>query len=160
MNTSISIVPYRAEDHDILLDIWRRGVEKTHAFLSNFDFEFYYKVVDEVLPSIELWVAVNNSDTVLGFLGIEDKKIEMLFVDPEIHRMGVGSALLDFAVKRKDCIFVDVNEQNIQARNFYRKYGFIETGRMEQDERGKPYPLLHLELEECLKKRQNKFNEI
>ena len=155
MKTSIEIVPYTKEMHPALLDIWQRGVKKTHTFLSQEDYEFYNQVVDEqALPGVEVWVARGRTGQPLGFTGMQGRQIEMLFIDPEVHRMGVGTALLDFAVKIKGCIEVDVNEQNPQARNFYKKYGFVEVSRTPLDDRGKPYPVIHLELPDCLERKQ------
>lgn len=45
-----------------------------------------------------------------------------------------------------DKLTVDVNEQNAGAHAFYKKYGFVQTGRSELDGAGKPYPLIHMEL--------------
>lgn len=155
MNTSIEIVPYSKEMHAALLNIWQRGVKKTHTFLSAEDFALYNRVVDEeALPGEEVWVAKSKKGRPLGFVGMQGRQIEMLFIDPDVHRMGVGTALLDFAVKIKGCIEVEVNEQNPQARNFYKKYGFKEVSRRETDDRGRPYPLIHLELADCLEKRK------
>jgi len=39
-----------------------------------------------------------------------------------------------------------VNEQNLQGVGFYLHMGFVETGRSETDDQGRPYPLLHLRL--------------
>ena len=75
------------------------------------------------------------------------KQVEMLFVDPAFHRRGIGRSLLDFARRSWPCLFLDVNEQNGAAAQFYFKYGFTAIGRSELDGQGRPYPLLHL----CLK---------
>ncbi len=156
MSTSFEIVPYTRNFHPDLLDIWHRGVKKTHTFLSEQDFIFYKHIVDkEALPNIEVWIALNMQMHPLGFVGVNGKHIEMLFVDPDIHRQGVGTALLNFVIRTKGCITVDVNEQNSQARAFYKRYGFIEKGRAETDDRGKPYPLIQLELADCAEKQRS-----
>jgi putative acetyltransferase len=49
--------------------------------------------------------------------------------------------------KQRGALTVDVNEQNTQGVGFYRHLGFVETGRSETDDQGRPYPLLHLKLE-------------
>jgi putative acetyltransferase len=41
---------------------------------------------------------------------------------------------------------VDVNEQNAAAVAFYQACGFVNEGRSELDESGRPYPLLHMRL--------------
>ena len=71
-------------------------------------------------------------------------QVDMLFVDPAFHRRGIGRALLDFTRRDYPCIFLDVNEQNSTAAQFYARYGFTIVGRSELDGEGRPYPLLHL----------------
>ena len=136
------------------MDIWRRGVKKTHTFLSKEDFEFYDKIVDtQALTSVNVCIALSLKPSVaypqgkpLGFAGWKGEMIEMLFVAPEAHRQGVGSQLLDYLTEKQGCTRVDVNEQNPQARAFYLKYGFVETGRSPCDENGYEYPIIHLQL--------------
>lgn len=63
------------------------------------------------------------------------------------HGRGAGSQLIRHAESLKgDKLTVDVNEQNAGAHAFYKKYGFVQTGRSELDGAGKPYPLIHMEL--------------
>jgi ribosomal protein S18 acetylase RimI-like enzyme len=62
--------------------------------------------------------------------GIELKR---LYVKKEYHSEGVGAALteyaLDFALSNKyDTIFLSVWEHNERAKNFYKKFGFKNTG--------------------------------
>ena len=73
--------------------------------------------------------------------------VEMLFVDPDLHRRGAGRALLDYARERFGRLELEVNEQNPGAREFYERYGFKTVGRSELDGSGEPYPLLHMRLE-------------
>ncbi|MBQ4133699.1 MAG: GNAT family N-acetyltransferase [Desulfovibrionaceae bacterium] len=155
MSTSSEIIPYSEELHDALLSIWERGAKRTHNFLKDEDYAFYRQIVDrEALPGMEVWAAVDSRRQPVGFVGLNGAHIEMLFVDPDRQRMGVGSALLDFAVKEKGCITVNVNEQNLEGRKFYQKYGFVEGRRLATDDRGKPYPLIRLELADCAEKQR------
>lgn len=142
-----SIMPYREQDHDRLVEIWRRAVEHTHHFLAAEDFRFYYDIVrNGALREVELWVERNEAGPV-GFIGLNGRKIEMLFVDPSYHGRGVGTRLIRHAGKIKEgSLLVDVNEQNDGAAFFYKRLGFVQTGRSELDPSGRAYPLLHLEL--------------
>lgn len=74
------------------------------------------------------------------------RKLEMLFVAPDARGGGVGRQLVAHAIGQCGATMVDVNEQNEQAVGFYRKMGFVETGRSPLDGQGKPYPLLHMVL--------------
>jgi putative acetyltransferase len=71
----------------------------------------------------------------------------MLFIHPAYRGKGVGRALLVYAVDTLGILRVDVNEQNEQAVDFYKYFGFKVVGRTELDGMGKPYPILNLEQE-------------
>lgn len=70
----------------------------------------------------------------------------MLFVDPAVRGMGIGKSLVDYAIHHLNVHSVDVNEDNPQATGFYEHLGFQVYARSEQDEQGKPWPILHMRL--------------
>jgi len=135
----------RAEDLSRLVEIWLDAVRATHDFLSEEDVQFYLPIVrDQYLPYAEVWIAEDDDEKPMGFIGLTEAKVDSLFVDPARHRRGVGRALLAHAFKRKGPLKVDVNEQNHLARAFYDRLGFREIGRSATDAAGRPYPLIHL----------------
>ncbi|WP_353784406.1 GNAT family N-acetyltransferase [Corynebacterium sp.] len=69
----------------------------------------------------------------------------MLFIDDSYRGKGIGTMLLNHAIAEQSVTKVDVNEQNIQAAEFYRHRGFQVISRSETNEAGRPYPLLHLQ---------------
>lgn len=89
---------------------------------------------------------LTDEDLILGFIGVADKKIEMLFLDPRYFGQGLGQKLLNFAVKELDADKLDVNEQNTTALRFYQKSGFEVFERTDKDDQGRNYPLLRLKL--------------
>lgn len=134
-----------ANDFPVLARLWERSVRATHHFLSESELQFYRsRITDEYFPQVRLW-KYSVDGTVAGFIGLSDM-IEMLFVSPDCFRKGVGTALLDFAVKEMKMTRVDVNEQNAGALAFYLSKGFKRIGRSETDAEGKPYPIIHLSL--------------
>jgi len=138
------INPADKKDYPILIDIWESAVKATHDFLSDEDFEFYKSHIPIYFQHVSLYKYINDEGVIKGFLGIEDDSIEMLFVDNISRGTGIGKILLDFAVNKLNARRVDVNEQNIQALNFYYHFGFKEIDRSEYDGEGKGYPILHL----------------
>lgn len=133
------------KDYPVLIDIWESAVKATHDFLADEDFEFYKSHIPIYFEHVSLYVYKNNKGIIKAFLGISDDSIEMLFVDNESRGTGMGKVLLDYAVNNLNARKVDVNEQNIQALNFYYHFGFKEVSRDEYDGEGKGYPILHLE---------------
>lgn len=134
-------------DHPQLLNIWLRSVRATHHFLQESDIEALLPQLRDIyLPAVELWVAVDAEDCPLGFIGLNENHVEMLFIEPDLRGTGIGRALLDHARSSRSQMSVDVNEQNPEAVGFYLHYGFVQTGRSPLDGEGRPFPLLHLSL--------------
>jgi putative acetyltransferase len=131
------------DEHALLVGIWRRAVEATHAFLGSAEIDDLEPRVRVELARAALRVAV-GPDGPVGFLGGSAGVVEMLFVDPAAHGRGAGTALLEDAAAHHPVLTLDVNEQNPAARAWYARRGFLETGRSATDEAGRPYPLLHL----------------
>ncbi|RRJ62088.1 acetyltransferase [Paenibacillus oralis] len=141
------IVPYQEKYHDQLVEIWYQAVVHTHKFLAEQDLKFYRHMVQNgALKEVEIWIELAEGMEAIGFIGLDETKIEMLFVDPNCHGKGTGRRLIQHAEKLKGPnLRVDVNEQNDGANAFYKRLGFVRTGRSELDGSGRPYPLLHLE---------------
>lgn len=130
-----------------LLEIWERSVRATHFFLSESEIRSIKKYVPQVLEGISrLVIAVEESGLPVAFMGIDEKKLEMLFIAPEVRGKGYGKKLLQYGIENHDVHELAVNEQNPQAKGFYEHMGFQVYKRTERDEQGKPYPLLYMRL--------------
>ena len=135
----------RAEDHQTLLDIWEQSVRASHDFLSEQDIQSLIPVVrDQALASLEVWVLCDESLAPIGFMGLDNNRLEALFIVPTSIRQGGGRLMLEHARKLKGSLYVDVNEQNPRAVACYLANGFVVSGRSPIDGQGQPFPLLHL----------------
>ena len=135
-----------SEDYAELLLIWEDSVRATHKFLTEEDIEsFKPMIMEQAFPAVELR-CVKENDMILGFVGVYEAKVEMLFLRDTARGKGIGRALLDYAVDVLGCDKVDVNEQNPQAVGFYEHYGFKVIARSPLDDSGKPFPILHMNL--------------
>lgn len=135
------------EEYNILVEIWEASVRETHDFLTESDIEFFKPLIlNEYLDAVELRAAVDDTGMIIGFVGIAEGIVEMLFITPECRGKGVGRLLLEYAIESLEATLVDVNEQNIQAYRFYKHMNFQVISRSEKDGFGKPYPLLHMRL--------------
>lgn len=140
------IIKATQQDHATLLDIWEKSVRATHDFLpETMILALKPLIMNEYFHHVALYKYVIEHK-IVGFLGSSSDNIEMLFILPEYRRSGIGKALLDFAVTQLQIYKVDVNEQNLQAVQFYQKMGFQTMSRSELDGQGNPYPLLHLHI--------------
>ena len=82
----------------------------------------------------------------IGFMGIAEGNLEMLFIDNNYRGTGIGKKLVTYAINHLQVTKVDVNEQNIQAVGFYKYIGFNVYKRSDLDGEGKEYPILHMQL--------------
>ncbi|OOF79232.1 GNAT family N-acetyltransferase [Rodentibacter caecimuris] len=128
-----------------LLTIWETSVKATHLFLSDAEIENIKQYVPQALEHItHLVVIENNENQLLGFMGIAEHKLEMLFIDNVQRGKGLGKALVNYAIEKYAMNELTVNEQNPQAKGFYERMGFRVYKRSELDEQGNPYPILYM----------------
>ncbi|MET8798274.1 GNAT family N-acetyltransferase [Nocardia sp. NPDC004568] len=127
-----------------LVEVWRSAVMATHHFLAEADrADIESRLIDRYFPQVTLTV-MDIDGEVIAFSGTAGDSLEMLFVAADARGRGAGSELVAHAVREQGVRRVDVNEQNEQAVRFYTRRGFVVVGRSDQDEAGRPYPLLHM----------------
>ena len=128
-----------------LLQLWEASVRATHDFLTESEIARIGAYVPGALQGVCHLVAAKREDgSLAAFLGVEGRRIEMLFVAPEERGKGIGRALVSFAAEQFSANEVTVNEQNTQAVGFYEKMGFAPYRRTQTDEQGGSYPLLYM----------------
>ena len=129
-----------------IVEVWRSAVDATHDFLALEDRVEIEEAVQDLLPRLPLWVAVDDADQPIGFMSLNGTHMDALFIDAASRGAGVGRKLVAHALSLQPILTVDVNEQNSQAVGFYERLGFSPTGRSETDDEGRPYPVIHLRL--------------
>lgn len=133
--------------YERLVEVWESSVRATHHFLQESDIAALRPLLlNTYLPNLKVVIACDNAGIIHGFLGVDENRIEMLFVDDASRGKGVGKLLLKYAIDHFGANEVDVNEQNPQGVAFYRYMGFVQIGRSERDGQGNPFPLLHMKL--------------
>ena len=149
MQLQAGVFPVHAADLPRVVDVWEASVRATHDFLTEADIQFFKPLVRKELPHVAQLACMRDSEgQVAGFIGVEHTKVEMLFVHPGWRGQGIGRQLMTYAVTTLGASLVDVNEQNTQAVGFYMRMGFEVIGRSAQDSTGKPFPLLHLRVQQ------------
>ncbi|WP_217876991.1 GNAT family N-acetyltransferase [Pseudoalteromonas shioyasakiensis] len=135
-----------AEDYPELLAVWENSVRATHDFITEDDIAFFKPIIiEQAFPSVTLKCIKDEHQVILGFIGVHECKIEMLFILNAAMGMGIGKTLLNYAVEQLAANKVDVNEQNPLAVGFYQHLGFKVASRSPLDDMGKPFPILHME---------------
>lgn len=130
-----------------LFEVWDKSVRETHLFLSDSEIKNISRYIPQALSSIaHLIVAFNDENNPVAFMGIEDRKLEMLFVSPGYRGKGLGKQLIHYGIENYSIDELGVNEQNPQAKAFYEHMGFQVYNRSDTDEQGNPYPILYMRL--------------
>ena len=134
-------------DYTELLAVWENSVRATHSFITEEDIAFFKPmIIEHAFPAVSLKCVKNNNEKILGFVGVNDAKVEMLFVLDKERGNGIGTTLLKHAIENFNANKVDVNEQNPEAVGFYQHHGFKVVSRSPLDDMGKPFPILHMSL--------------
>ena len=127
-----------------LIRIWKDSVRASHHFLTEEDIQRLAPFAREAIRGIETLLVMYQGNRPVAFMGVENGKIEMLFVAPDSFGSGFGKRLVRIAIERHRARYVDVNEQNPEAEGFYRHLGFSVFERTETDEQGNPFPILKM----------------
>ena len=130
-----------------LLEVWESSVIATHKFLSSDEIKNIKKYVPQALINVAHLVIVKNKDNIpIAIMGIEKKRLEMLFIQNNERGKGISKQLLNYGINKHNINELTVNEQNINAKEFYEYMGFTTYKRTELDEQGNPYPILYMKL--------------
>lgn len=135
------------KDMEEILDTWEAAVRATHSFLSEEDIISIKPQVKEGVKYVSNFLCIrDNKGIIKAFIGINDFKIEMLFVSNDGRGNGIGKRLVEYAIEVLHVNYVDVNEQNPQGTGFYKYMGFEVFKKSDFDEQGNPFPILHMKL--------------
>ena len=130
-----------------VVEVWEASVRATHHFLQEKDITLFKPLIlKKYLDAVALSCIRDDERRILGFMGVADRKIEMLFIHPRARGKGIGKVLVTHAIDTLGVNQVDVNEDNEQAVGFYQHLGFKTVARSELDSSGNPYPILHMKL--------------
>ncbi|BFO05652.1 Uncharacterized N-acetyltransferase YjaB [Pseudomonas putida] len=147
MQPALTLQTPNVSDYPELVRIWEASVRATHDFMPDAYIVLLREhVLRRYLDAVMLVCCRDSTRRILGFAGVANGRVDMLFVAPEYRGQGIGKRLLRYAVDELNAERLDVNEQNPQALGFYLHEGFEVTGRSDTDGLGQPYPLLHMTL--------------
>ena len=85
-----------------LMEIWEDSVKATHLFLSQEEIQKIKKYVQQALTEVKNLVIFENERNIpIAFMGIEDKKLEMLFIKNRERGKGYGKSLLKYGLDKE-----------------------------------------------------------
>lgn len=147
MNMEIKVCANRTEATvERLVAVWDGSVRVSHGFLTESDIARLRPVVRQAVQEIPVLTVAIDCKEIVGFMGVAERKIEMLFVAPEYIGKGVGGRLLRWAIREQGAQYINVNEQNPLATAVYEHTGFQVYERSETDDQGQPFPILRMKL--------------
>ena len=119
----------RAAHHAELSDIWERSVRATHHWFDETDIRLLKATLPAHIDAFAHLLVAREKEKILGFIGIHDHFMDMLFVDADMQRRGIGTALLRELIGEAERRGVrqtelDVVAENRRARGLYEKMGF------------------------------------
>ena len=140
------IRPATSEDLPTLLAVLRCVIDRCYRpFLGDAAVEEYIgsgEADRELQQHFGDCMVLEHNNRVAGFIVFFDDRVQLLVVDLERHRTGMGSQLLNYAermlfARGNEVIRLETFTGNQRAVKFFARRGWIESGRR-KDERGQP----------------------
>jgi len=83
-----------------LVEVWEKSVRVTHLFLSDDEVKRIKEYIPQALTEVTYLIVVFDQQAVpIGFMGVENHRLEMLFITPEERGKGLGKELLQRGIK-------------------------------------------------------------
>lgn len=121
---NITIRQYNSSDLQAVLDSWEVATRLAHPFMTeDFIAQERINTKEIYLPNTDTWVAEIDGK-VEGFIALMGNEVGAIFLQPSLHGLGIGKALMDKAKKLHSDLEVEVFKENAIGRRFYAKYGF------------------------------------
>ncbi|MFK8797233.1 GNAT family N-acetyltransferase [Lentilactobacillus parabuchneri] len=128
-----------------LVAVWESSVRATHLFLTDDEIRSIKKVIPEAIVNVQHLIVMKRDDNdPIGFMGVNDQMLEMLFISDQNRGKGLGKQLFEDGLQKYSINQLGVNEQNPLARGFYEHMGFKVYQRTELDEQGNHFPILYM----------------
>jgi len=120
----MNIRQYKKTDLEQLLTSWEVATRLAHEFMTDdFIAQERINVAELYIPNTDVWVAEIDGE-VKGFVALMGNEVGALFLLPDYHYRGIGTALMDKAQELHGDLEVEVFKENSMGRQFYSKYGF------------------------------------
>ncbi len=116
---------YEDRDLEEVLDVWYQASIIAHSFLTDEFFEQERENIRNIyMPNADSWVYVDEG-RVVGFISLADNEVGGIFIYPECQGRGIGQALMNKARELHRALELEVYKDNLKARRFYERYGFV-----------------------------------
>jgi len=117
------------DDFDAVVRVWHTSGLAAYGFI-----ELWQQLTldrareifrEAILSRCDIWVA-ELEDGIAAFLALHDSYLDRLYVLPVQQRRGLGTALLEHAMRTSPAgLELHTHQKNAAARAFYEKHGFV-----------------------------------
>jgi putative acetyltransferase len=139
--TGFQLRPYRAEDEDAAIELWRQTWQQAYPSI-----DFAARVTwwrerwrNELVPNAAIIVA-EQAGVLVGFVTIDaEGYLDQLVVTPSHWGSKLATAMVDEAKRRSPRgVTLLVNKDNARAIRFYERNGFVHSGEDVNPTSGRP----------------------
>jgi putative acetyltransferase len=139
--TGFQLRPYRAEDEDAAIELWRQTWQQAYPSI-----DFAARVPwwrerwrNELVPNAAIIVA-EQAGVLVGFVTIDaEGYLDQLVVTPSHWGSKLATAMVDEAKRRSPRgVTLLVNKDNARAIRFYERNGFVHAGEDVNPTSGRP----------------------
>lgn len=96
----MGIQPATPAQYQQIMAVWESSVRATHDFLpENILQTLKVAIREQYLPQLATYVSIDENNQISGFIGVDQHKLEMLFISAAHRGKGIGKQLLNFAIK-------------------------------------------------------------
>lgn len=94
-----------------IVQLWEANVKVTHTFLTKEEIQNIKQYVPQAVAHVpHLCIALSEKGELLGFIGVADQRLEMLFIQVNARGQVIGKQVLRYAIKNFDVKELTVNE--------------------------------------------------
>jgi putative acetyltransferase len=141
LDTPFTLRPYRAEDEDATIELWRVTWQQAYPQIDFFSrLSWWRERWRNVLVPNAAIVVAEQAGALSGFVTIDaNGYLDQLVVSPDHWGSPLANALVDEAKRRApQGITLRVNKDNARAIRFYQRNGFVSAGEDVNPTSGQP----------------------
>ena len=125
----------RTDDLDYVVKIWLESNIQAHSFIESDYWKENKEEVRKMLPHSLIQVAEIDGN-IVGFIGMNETRIQGLFVSSDFQSRGIGHSLIEWAKTGNEELTLSVYQKNQRALQFYLKEGFVIGERLMDQKTG------------------------
>lgn len=109
-----------------ILDVYEESLKHFNSQMSADSINEIKNNAETMIKNIEnLIIVKDDEEKVIGFMGVEDRSVEMICLRPDYSKKGIGKQLMDVAINEHNVNKAHVKRINVNGIDFCKHMGFI-----------------------------------